>query len=231
MASRLRAWLRRRMRSSGKTLPRETTFEGLNKQPSSNIQKDIPPPPYNTLDLRRDGTPQALRNTDGSETIEALRARNPATRPPHKTSRVLNPPPHKKTPIGAATAAASSAVIGVVRALDEEDCRMVAARTAQAIAVAVSTSRSYASFVAAVTAAESTAFLLLEAHRDQEPYIRRRERAGNAIRTAAHTAMAADAGITATGAWPFNIYDTHSPESSQQTPHKFQAWSCAPPSD
>ncbi|KAG6362801.1 hypothetical protein INS49_007895 [Diaporthe citri] len=155
------------MRSSGKKLPRETTFGGPNKQPSLNIQKDAAPPPYNALDLLRDGTPQAPRNTDESETVESLRARNPATRPPRKTSHILNPPPHKTTPIGAATAAASSAMICVVRALDEEDRRMVAARTAQAISVAVSTSRSYASFVAAVTAAESTAFLLLESHRDR----------------------------------------------------------------
>lgn len=127
--------------------------------------------------------------------------------------------------------ARTSAVIGVVRALDEQDHRMIAARTAQAIAVAVSTSRSYASFVAAVTAAESTAFLLHEVHRDQEPPGRCRELTRNAIRNAANTAMAADAGITATGPWPFNVYDTHSPESSQRTAHKCQTRSCAPSSD
>lgn len=230
MASRLRAWLRRRMRSSGKALPRETTSGGPNKQPSPDVQKDSPPPPYNRLDLLRDGTPRAPRNADGSETIETLRARNPATRPPLEDSPILKPPRHMRTSNGAAKAAASSAVIGVVRALDEQDHRMIAARTAQAIAVAVSTSRSYASFVAAVTAAESTALLLHEVHRDHEPPGRCRERTRNAIRNAVSTAMAADAGITATGPWPFNVYDTHSPESSQRTAHKCQTRSCAPPS-
>jgi hypothetical protein len=96
----------------------------------------------------------------------------------------------------------------MIRALDEPNPRMVAARTAQAIAVAVSTSRSYAAFVAAVTAAESSALLLVEDYRDHSSRERCRVRQRNALETATNVAMAADAGITPVGAWPFNIHDT-----------------------
>lgn len=229
MASRLRAWLRRRMRSSGKTLPRKTTIGGPNKQPSSNIRKDAPPPPYNTLDLVTKNIHQPPRSIDGSESIEVLRARNPATRPPREDSHILRPPRHKTRPIAAIEAAAAAAVIGTARALDESDPKMVAARTAQAIAVAVSTSRSYADFVAAVTAAESCALLLVEETRDKTPPDRCREHTKNAIYAAADTAMAADAGITPKGAWPFNIYDTHSSESSSGKVPTFETCSYTPP--
>lgn len=100
----------------------------------------------------------------------------------------------------------------MLRSLDEPDPTMVAARTAQAIAVAVSTSRSYGAFVAAVTAAESCALLLAEDTRGVIPPDRFGERTRNALYAAVDTAMAADAGITPIGAWPFNIYDTHSSE-------------------
>lgn len=124
-------------------------------------------------------------------------------------------------PITAVEAAASVAVIGMIRALDEPNPRMVAVRTAQVIAVAVSTSRSYAAFVAAVTAAENSALLLIEKEKDREngPPDRCsvRQRQTNAIYAAAVTATAADAGITPIGSWPFNIHDTHLPEFSSQT--------------
>lgn len=92
---------------------------------------------------------------------------------------------------------------------------MVAARTAEAIAVAVSTSRSYAAFVAAVTAAESSALLLVEDHRDHSSRQRCGDRQRSALRTAIDVAMAADAGITPVGAWPFNIHDVHALVSSK----------------
>lgn len=116
-------------------------------------------------------------------------------------------------PIEAVEAAAAAAIVGMGRAvIDESDPKMIAARTVQAIAVAVSTSCSYAAFVAAVTAAESCALLLVETARDGTPRDRAQEYTGNVIRAAADTAMAADAGITPIGAWPFNVYDTHSSE-------------------
>lgn len=216
MAIRLPAWLRlNRVRSSRKILPRETTSRGTNTQPTPRVQretpgvqKDTPPPPYNILDLLCSNS-RPPRDPDEDMTVEALRARNPSTRRPGQDPCNLHLPPHRPTPTGAATAAASSALIGVVRALDEEDRRMVAARTAQAIAVAASTARSYSSFVAAVTAAESTAFLILEDHRDGIPNDRRRDRVRHAIRTAVDTAMAADADINPR-AWPFNVDYTHS---------------------
>lgn len=220
MASRFRAWLRRKLKSSGKRQHQgrqyqENTFGGPTPQdPDLSTRKDAPPPPYDTLGILPKSIHQPPRITDGSESVEILRARNPATRPPHETSHILRPPQHKTTPIAAARAAAAHAVIGLVRALDESDPRMVAARTAQAIAVSVSTARSYAALIAAVTAAESCALQLVEGSRGELPPDRRMELAKNVVYAAADTAMAADAGITPIGAWPFNIYDSHSPESS-----------------
>lgn len=223
MANRVRAWLRRRIRSKGRRPPGETKFRGPNTKPVPNFQDDSPPPLYNTLDLLRHGAGQpTTTETDGSETVESLRALFPATPLRHENSTILTAPPHSTTPSEAATEAAYSAYVGVCRALDETDSRMVAARTAQAIAVAVSTSRSYAAFIAAVNAAESAGYLSLGADRDQISYDQARTRAGCAVRTAANTAMAADAGITPIGPWPFNIYDAHSAESSSQTTHEYQ---------
>lgn len=105
----------------------------------------------------------------------------------------------------------------MVRALDEPNPKMVAARTAQAIAVAVSTSRSYAAFVSAVTAVESNALLLVEDDRDNSPIDRCKARAINANRAAVVTALTADAGIMSIDPWPFNIHDTNPPESLSQT--------------
>lgn len=215
MASRFRAWLRRKLKLSGKTQYQETASSGSKPQTAApSTQKESLPPPYATLDL-------LPRSIDGSESIEVLRARNPATRPPSEQSPILHPPKHMTRPTTAVKAAASAAVVGMIRALDEPNPRMVAARTAQAIAVAVSTSRSYAAFVAAVTAAESSALLLIEKEKDRDnsPPARWsvRQRQKNAIYAAAVTAMAADAGITPIGSWPSNIHDIHLPESSSKT--------------
>lgn len=218
MASRFCAWLRHKLKLSGKTQYLETASGRSNPQTAApGTPKESPPPPYATLDLLPRSINQLPRSIDGSESIEVLRARNPATRPPSEQSRILRPPRHMTTPNTAVRAAASSAVIGMIRALDEPNPRMVAARTAQAIAVAVSTSRSYAAFVAAVTAAEGSALLLIEDDRDYSLPDRWSVRQRNAIYAAVNTAMAADAGMTPIGSWPFNIHDTHLPESSSQT--------------
>lgn len=218
MASHFRAWLRRKLKLSSKTQYREATSSGSKPQTAApSTQKESLPPPYATLDP----LPSSI---DGSESIEVLRARNPATRPPSKESPILYPPSqHITGPSSTVRAAASTAVIGMIRALDEPNPRMVAARTARAIAVAVSTSRSYATFVAAVTAAESSALLLIEAEKDVNNNLPGRwslgQRQKNAIRAAAVTAMAADTRISHApiGSWPFDIHDTHLTEHSSQT--------------
>lgn len=81
---------------------------------------------------------------------------------------------------------------------------MVAARTAQAIAVAVSTSRSYTAVVAAVTAAESFALLAMEDPHYQFPLPseQAKVRYTYAIDIATNTALAANTGIlTAPRGW------------------------------
>lgn len=217
MASRFRAWLRRKLKFSGKTRYRETASgRSYPYTAAPGTRKESPPPPYATSDLLPRSINQLPRSIEGSESIEVLRAWNPPTQPPSEQVPILRAPRHLIRPNTAAKAAASTAVIGMIRALDEPDPKMVAARTAQAIAVAVSTSRSYAAFVAAVTAAESSALLLIEDCRDNSSPESCSIRQKNAIRAAANTAMAADAGITPIGSWPFNIHDIHFSDSSSQ---------------
>ncbi|KAG8162467.1 hypothetical protein KVR01_008232 [Diaporthe batatas] len=209
MAHRLRTWLRRRLNFRGKK--RSRAFgTSLQQTATPSKQQDFPPPPYNTLDHPSPSTHELPSSIDGSESLEVLRARNPAT-------PFLRPPRDETRPLQATELAAQAAVIRMLRALDEPNPTMVAARTAQAIAVAVSTTRSYAAFVAAVTAAESSALLLVEDHRDNSQRDRCRSRQTNALEAATHAAMVADAGIKPIVAWPFSIYDIHRLTSSSQT--------------
>lgn len=107
------------------------------------------------------------RESDGTEPVENIRARNPPARPrpnPNRrpTIRLLQPPSQTDNPYDAAYAAATAASIGFIRALDEKNRALVAARAIHGIAVAVSTARSYSAFIAAVTAAETSALLTAE---------------------------------------------------------------------
>lgn len=236
MARRFHAWLRRKLRLGGKTQPKETTSPDPPAPPS--IQKGAPPPPpYDALDLNKI-TRQPLSSTEasesieitgGSEIIDILRARNPPARPrPGHETLILRPPGHWTTPFEAARGAATAALIGMLRSLDESDPSMVAARTAQAIAVAVSTSRSYAAFVAAVTAAESCAYLNAEYNRLEISHERCDKLGKNAVCAAANIGLAADAGTTPIGAWPFNIHDAESAVLPPQTAHHCPTCSCRP---
>lgn len=219
MASCFRTWFRRKLKLSGKTQYRKTVYGGLKPQAAAlSIQKESLPPPYATLDLLPGSIHQLPRSINGSESIEFLRARNPATRPPSEQCPILRPPQRTTRPITVVKRAAAAAVIGMIRALDEPGPRMVAACIAQAIAVAVSTLRSYAAFIAAVTAAESSDLNLIEIEKDCDDSLLDHwsicQRQKNAINATAITAIAADASITTIGSWPFDIYDTHLPESS-----------------
>lgn len=103
---------------------------------------------------------------DGTEPLEDIRARNPPARPrpsdAHGTIRILKPPSQADDPYEAAYASAAAASIGFIRACDETCPPLLAARAVHGIAVAVSTARSYSAFIAAVTAAETSALLSAE---------------------------------------------------------------------
>lgn len=215
MASRFQAWLRRKLRLGGKSQPQETTTQG---PPAAPRTQKAAPPAYSALGFLNEIIDQPPQSTEGSENIEItegsrilemLRAQNPATKHnPSQETLILRPPQHKTTPAEAAKGAAEAAVIGMCPSLDESDPSIVAARTAQAIAVAVSTSRSYAAFVAAVTAAESSAYLTAEYARREILYGRCKFIAKRSISDAVDTALAADAGITPVGAWPIKDPDS-----------------------
>lgn len=232
MANRFHAWLRRKLRLGGKSQPQETTTQGPSAAPST--QKAAPPLAYSALSFLNEIVDQPPSSTEGSENfeitegskiLEMLRAQNPATKHnPSQETMILRPPQHKTTPAEAAKAAAEAAVIVMCRSLDESDTSMVAARTAQAIAVAVSTSRSYAAFIAAVTAAESSAYLTAEYARHEISYGRCKFLAKRAISDAVDTALAAGAGITPIGAWPLN--DADSTGLSLRTDHHSSTCAC-----
>lgn len=147
--------------------------------------------------------------------LETLRARNP----PCEGSDIVGPPLPNTVPMEAAEAAASTAVNGYLRALDEQDSTMVAARTARAIAVAASTCRSYGAFVAAVTAVESAALIAAEDARHRAPYGQLRGRTRHAVRHAANTALAADAKTTSAGPCPYSMFGVDAvPKGRQPQP-------------
>lgn len=203
-------------------LSRETTPGGPNSQPDPNTHEDTPPTPNAASGLRgalspqertpggpNPPTPNATSGVHGAlshsftehgrtyncerVTLENLRGHNPATRTPRASSHVQTPPPHGSSRYEIAGDAACSTVTGITRAFDERDPRMVAARTAQAIAVAISTTHTYTASVAAVTAAETFALLSMEDPRYQFPLSsdQYRERTRQATDIATNTAVAA----------------------------------------
>ncbi|POS69776.1 hypothetical protein DHEL01_v211831 [Diaporthe helianthi] len=158
-------------------------------KPGPARQNGRPPPSYDTL-----YPPSPAASNAPGENITTLRDRWPRL--------ALDPPLPQRTPFKTAEAAAKTALRGTGLAFEQTDPAVVAAHTAYAIAVAVSTSRSYTSFVAATTAAESAALIVAEGHRHHLSEDVKFQRAKNAIRRAAEHAVAVDAGNTPTGSWP-----------------------------
>lgn len=138
------------------------------------------------------------------ENINTLRHANPRL--------ALDPPLPQTTRFKTAEAAARTAMLGVGRAFkqhkNDPDPALMAAHTAHAIALAVSTSRPYAAFVAATTAAESAALIIAEGIRHKSSWDRKLERVENAIWLAVESALAAEAGNTTNGTWPSSTHDT-----------------------
>lgn len=163
------------------------------------------PPPQCRLPLPQD--------IEGSETLETLRARNPPRliEKAGSDSSVPLPPLPKETLEETCNNAAYTATLGMCWTCIEPRREMVAARTIQAISVAVSTSRSYAAFIAAITAAESIALIYAEApvpSVDDLPDRNIIRRQKNAYNKALDAAIAADAETDAAPrAWPFHFVD------------------------
>lgn len=185
---------------------------------SPGTQTDRLPPSYDSLfplatstapDTSRSRLPETA-STRGTENINTLCNGNPRL--------ALNPPLPKDTRFKTAEAAAKTAMLGVARAFEQSDPAVIAAHTAHAIAVAVSTSRSYAAFVAATTSAESAALIIAESHRRYIPSARNLQRASNAVRRAAESGVAAEAGNTATGSSPSDTRNSDAMHASQAQP-------------
>lgn len=147
--------------------------------------------------------------SNGSEGLEALRARNPPRIPPGR--RCLNtPPPPQETREETIRAAVETATEGVLRATSQKDQPMAAACAVRAIALAVSTSQSYTAFVAAATAAEFEALLCAEDDRrpDSDSYLYPRGRYTNIMNAAFEAVRTADATMDDVPfTWPFNMDD------------------------
>lgn len=200
--------------TSAKTAKKESTSNKTRRpkktaSPSPGSHIDRPPPSYDTLypppanaAPKKSPSPRqpATVSTQEIENINTLRNGNPRL--------ALDPPLPKDSLFKTAEAAAKTAMLGVGLAFAQTEPGLIAAHTAHAIAVAVSTSRSYTAFVAATTAAESAALIIAEKARYNTPPDRELQHHRNAIRRAAESAVAADAGNTAIGSWPSNIHDT-----------------------
>ncbi|KAI7778831.1 hypothetical protein LA080_001612 [Diaporthe eres] len=210
------AWLRRKLKSISESSesrppppPRDTSHDRIPL--CSYINRHDSPPPYQVL-------PQTT--SSGSEDLDNLRAENPPRSFPSNMGQDIPPPPmeSRNETIYAAVVTATN---GLRRALAERNPAMVAAQAIRAIALAVSTSRSYSVCVAATTAAEFGALRVVEESRrpdfvsDPCPRILRRNVAGvafDAVRAADATAYDEPYG------WPWVDDDdeVHSSASSTQ---------------
>lgn len=119
----------------------------------------------------------------------------------------------------AADAAAYCATLGMLHALAGERPEVVAVRAVRAMTVAISTSRSYAAFIAAATAAESVASICAEdpvGCGDWPP-----ELVAHRVRNDAHNALETALGLDAAGhAWPLVFDDDkfHLSKSRRRNP-------------
>lgn len=176
------------------------------EQPSLTIHD--PPPPYQSL-------PKV--GPIRGETLETLRAQNPPRTPPSDMGPT-RPPRVSDDLEETSVSAIFAAVDGVALAMRETDNAMVVARSIQAIATAVSTSRSYAAFVAAITAAEFQALIVADdIRRSYDPDfatsgVPRLLNLWEVAKQAARDAHAAT--DAAPGAWPFNFDDVATKQGS-----------------
>lgn len=147
---RLRAWSRRKTRSSSEPWPRKTSLARV----LSHRRRDHElPPPYLI---------PSPKPTAESEIVEPLVSRDPSRAQMPVDVGMPTPPPPMPTLRGAADAAAECATLGMLHALAGERPEVVAVRAVQAMAVATSTSRAYTTFLAASAAAESVASICAE---------------------------------------------------------------------
>lgn len=149
MPCQLLIWLvRRLMRSNRPRPPRDLppARPRIHAPIDARLQDPAQPPSYDHL---------FPRPRDGREDLETLRARHP---PKHQ----LNAPIPTDSPTKAAYLAGTTAFPGLAIARDETHPYMIIARTAQAIAIAASTSQSHAVLLAAVNTMESLAILCYE---------------------------------------------------------------------
>ncbi|KAK7699369.1 hypothetical protein SLS64_011665 [Diaporthe eres] len=177
----------------------------------SYVNRHDSPPPYQVF---------AQTRSSGSEDLDNLRAENPPRSFPSDVGQDIPPPPMESRN-ETIYAAVVTAVYGLRRALAERDPAMVAAQAIRAIALAVSTSRSYSACIAATTAAEFQALRVVEESRrpdfvsDPYPRILRR----NVVGVASDAVRAADAtAYDEPYGWPWVDEDdeVHSSQSSTQ---------------
>lgn len=147
---RLRAWSRRKLQSSSKPWSRKASL--VHALPHKERHHE-PPPPY------PNARPESIAGRASPEPLiprDSSRAQNPVD------VRMPPPPPRMPTPRTAADAAANCATLGMLHALAGDQPETIAIRAVRAMAVAISTSPSYAAFIAAAAAAESVASVCAE---------------------------------------------------------------------
>ncbi|KAI3390772.1 hypothetical protein diail_8682 [Diaporthe ilicicola] len=175
-------------------------------------------------------SPKARSPPPSTENLHSLRARYP-TRASDLEPLVVPP---QATLLKTCEVVADNAADDTIGATLEYRPELVAAQAIRAIAKAVSASPSHAAFVAAVTMAESTAFILAD-ERDKnnlgtedgaKNFFRRRDLARDAALDAAENAIAASNVCT----WPSNIHGTNSLDSETDSTEPLPKYSYEMPS-
>lgn len=203
---RFRALLRRRLRNITRKA-HGAIDTGAHTSSSSGM--NCPPPLYSK-------SPPYSRSSPEANDLESLRARNPPNPPLflRTSNRTPYSFPPDATPRETCEVIAKNAACNTHTALFEGTQRMAAAGAIRAIADAVSAAPSYASFIAAVTMAESIALMSIDDGRpdfDIDVWQRRYDHALDEALNAAESAEAATNART----WPCDTPEFDLPISQQ----------------
>lgn len=118
----------------------------------------------------------------------------------------MGPARHEPTAEEAARAAVYAAITNTGHARFKKEPHLIAAHTAKAIALAVSTTSSYGAFVAVTTALETMLVIDGDDERDGVSFEITKKRLDTAMFVAMDAGLAADAKLASGGPWPRNIH-------------------------
>lgn len=196
----LRGWIRRRLQQCALGSPDdgEVSISSLKAERGSICEHNAPPPPYQS---------PALPSSPAEQYKKPL-----YRRPTHWVRRrakhlsPVRPAKYEATAEEAARAAVYAAITNSGNARVMKEPHLIAAHTAKAIALAVSTTRSYGAFVAVTAALETMLVIDGDDERDGVDFEITKKRLDTAMFAAMDAGLAADAKLASGGPWPRNIH-------------------------